>query len=99
RLVGGAVEVDGKLNLDEIAEISGLELPEGPYATVGGYLMAVLGRLPQTGDEVDHDGFRLAITEVDGRRVARVRVTPPEPDHAGSVPPPDARIGTHGQDS
>src|SRR5664279_1268994 len=80
RLIGGAVEVDGKLNLDEIAEISGLDLPEGPYSTVGGYLMAALGRLPQTGDEVQRDGFRLVITEVDGRRVARVQVTPPGPD-------------------
>ena len=33
QLAGGEVEVDGKLNLDEIAEISGVELPEGPYAT------------------------------------------------------------------
>lgn len=78
RLVGGAVDVDGKLNLDEIAEISGLELPEGPYATVAGYIMAVLGRLPELGDEVDYQGFRLEVTEVDGRRAARVRVTPPE---------------------
>jgi putative hemolysin len=77
RLVGGAVEVDGKLNLDEIAEISGLELPEGPYATVGGFLMAAVGRLPRVGDQVEHNGFRLEVTEVDGRRAARVRVTPP----------------------
>jgi putative hemolysin len=100
QLIGGAVEVDGKLNLDEIAEISGLELPEGPYATVGGYLMAVQGRLPQTGDEVEHDGFRLVITEVDGRRTARVRITPPpEPDRADGEPTPSARIGTHGSQS
>ena len=99
RLVGGVVDVDGKLNLDEIAEISGLDLPEGPYSTVGGYLMAALGRLPQTGDEVHHDGFQLRITEVDGRRAARVRVTPPAPDHAEGRPVPDARIGTHGPKS
>ncbi|MEP7020413.1 MAG: hemolysin family protein [Pseudonocardiales bacterium] len=95
RLVGGAVEVDGKLNLDEIAEISGLELPEGPYATIGGYLMAELGRLPQTGDEVEHDGFRMMITEVDGRRTARVRITPPEPDRVAGEATPGVRIGTH----
>jgi putative hemolysin len=100
RLIGGAVEVDGKLNLDEIAELSGLALPEGPYATVGGYLMAVQGRLPQTGDEVEHDGFRLVITEVDGRRTSRVRITPPPPpNQADSQPTPGARIGTHGAES
>jgi len=78
RLSGGVVEVDGKLNLDDIAEVSGLELPEGPYATLGGYVMAQLGRLPRAGDELDFAGFRLQVLEVDGRRVARVRLTPPQ---------------------
>jgi putative hemolysin len=79
RLAGGEVEVDGKLNLDEIAEISGIELPEGPYATVGGFVMAELGRLPRTGDVVEHDGVQLTVVRTEGRRVARVRLTPPPP--------------------
>jgi len=79
RLLDGAVDVDGKVNLDEIAEISGLTLPDGPYATVAGYVMSVLGRLPATGDEVEVEGYRLLVTEVDGRRAARIRVTPAPP--------------------
>jgi putative hemolysin len=78
RLSGGAVEVDGKLNLDETAELSGLELPEGPYATLGGFVMARLGRLPRAGDEVSCEGYVLRVTEVDGRRAARIRLTPPK---------------------
>jgi putative hemolysin len=83
RLAGGEIEVDGKLNLDEIAEISGVELPEGPYATVAGYVMAELGRLPRVGDVVQHDGVRLTVVRIEGRRIARVRLTPrpvDEPD-------------------
>ncbi len=83
RLAGGEVEVDGKLNLDEIAEISGVELPEGPYATVAGFVMAELGRLPKTGDVVTYDGVRLTVVRTEGRRAARVRLTPrpaEEPD-------------------
>jgi putative hemolysin len=76
RLAGGEVEVDGKLNLDEIAEISGVELPEGPYATLGGYVMAELGRLPRGGDVVEHDGLRLTVVRTEGRRAARIRLTP-----------------------
>ena len=53
---GGIVELDGKENLDEVAEVSGLELPEGPYATLGGYVMAELGRLPQLHDRVRTTG-------------------------------------------
>jgi putative hemolysin len=77
RLAGGEVEVDGKLNLDEVADIAGVELPEGPYATLGGFVMAELGRLPQTGDEVVHEGTRLTVVLTEGRRAARIRVTPP----------------------
>jgi putative hemolysin len=39
--------------------------------------MAALGRLPTVGDEIQVDGYRLAVAEVDGRRAARIRVTPP----------------------
>lgn len=91
RLSGGVVELDGKENLDEVAEVSGLELPEGPYATLGGYLMAELGRLPRVHDRVCHDGFDLEVVEVDGRRAARVRVTPPAPDERA-----EARIEDRG---
>jgi putative hemolysin len=80
RFSGGIVELDGKENLDEVEEVTGLELPEGPYATLGGYMMAELGRLPQEHDRVSHEGFLLDVIEVDGRRVARVRVTPPAPE-------------------
>ena len=76
RLAGGDVEVDGKLNLDEIAEICGVELPEGPYATIAGFVMAELGRLPQVGDAVEYDGVRVTVVRTEGRRAARVRLTP-----------------------
>jgi putative hemolysin len=76
RLASGEVEVDGKLNLDEIADLTGIELPEGPYATVAGFVMAELGRLPKTGDVVEYNGVRLTVVRTEGRRVARLRLTP-----------------------
>jgi putative hemolysin len=76
QLIGGELEVDGLLNLDEFAEQTGIQLPEGPYETVAGYLVARLGQLPAQDDHVDLNGHRLTVTELDGRRIARVRVTP-----------------------
>src|SRR4051795_3976133 len=75
RLRGGDLEVDGLLNLDDFAEATGRELPEGPYETVAGCLMATLKRLPRQGDAVEIEGMRLKVARMDGRRVARVRVT------------------------
>nr|MDT0658104.1 hemolysin family protein [Micromonospora sp. DSM 115978] len=49
---GAPAEVDGRLNLADFAEQTGLLLPAGPYETVGGYVMCALGRIPVHGDEV-----------------------------------------------
>ena len=98
RLVGGAIEVDGKLNLDEVAELSGLELPEGPYTTIAGYVMSAIGRLPQLHDSVVHDGFRLEVTDVEGRRAARVTITPLH-GRAETADGRSATIEHHGADT
>jgi putative hemolysin len=74
-LRSGEIEVDGLLNLDEFAEQTGIELPEGPYETVAGYVLAALGHLPGLGEAVQASGRRLVVTQLDGRRIARVRVS------------------------
>jgi putative hemolysin len=87
QLRGGAIEVDGLLNLDDFAEQTGIELPEGPYETVAGYMLAVLGQLPTGHEAVEVNGHRLTVLAMDGRRIARVRVDPAEPD--GEAPGQD----------
>jgi putative hemolysin len=74
RLRGGDIEVDGLLNLDDFADETGVELPDGPYETVAGFLAAQLGKVPSVGDEGAVDGYKITVLEMDGRRVARVRV-------------------------
>jgi putative hemolysin len=74
RLRSGDIEVDGLLNLDDFADETGVELPDGPYETVGGFLAAQLGKVPSTGDEARVDGHTITVMEMDGRRVARVRI-------------------------
>ncbi|TQS25889.1 hemolysin family protein [Microbispora sp. KK1-11] len=80
RVIAGDVEVEGLVNLDEFHTQTGVRLPSGPYETLGGYVMASLGHLPQRGEVAEAPGVRLTVTEMDGRRVSRVRVTrnPPE---------------------
>ena len=87
RLPAGDVEVDGLLNLDEFAEQTGLELPEGPYETAAGYVLAALGALPSVGDTVQAAGRTITVTELDGRRIARLRVTANVPPESGPTQP------------
>ncbi|MDN5854147.1 MAG: hemolysin family protein [Actinomycetia bacterium] len=75
RLTGGDIEVDGLLNLDDFAEETGISLPDGPYETVAGYVISVLGRVPEIDDECEYEGQRLRVTELDGRRIARIHVS------------------------
>jgi putative hemolysin len=75
RLVSGDVEVEGLLNLDDFRDETGLELPDGPYETVAGYIVARLGHVPEVGEECAIDGHVLTVVGVDGRRVSRVRVS------------------------
>jgi putative hemolysin len=86
RLPAGEVEVDGLLNLDEFAEQTGVELPEGPYETAAGYVLAALGDLPSEGDSVQVAGRTITVTEMDGRRIARLRVNPQAPNTPGPAP-------------
>jgi putative hemolysin len=79
KLPAGGVEVDGLLNLSEFTEQTGIELPEGPYETAAGYVLAALGDLPSEGDSVQVAGRTITVTELDGRRIARLRVTASTP--------------------
>jgi putative hemolysin len=85
RLRGGEVEVDGLLNLHEFTEQTGIDLPEGPYETAAGFVLARLGEVPAVGQSVEVAEHRITVTEMDGRRIARLRIVPA----GGNPEPPD----------
>ncbi len=77
--------VDAQLRLEEFEEETGVALPEGPYDTAAGWVVAALGRIPVVGDVAAHEDVVLTVTEMRGRRVervtlARVPVPVPVPD-------------------
>jgi CBS domain containing-hemolysin-like protein len=72
----GTVHVSGTLRPDELAQRTGVQLPQGEWETVAGFLMAELGRVPDVGATVDVDGARVRVVRMDGNRVVEVAVTP-----------------------
>jgi CBS domain containing-hemolysin-like protein len=64
--------VDGGTSLDDIREQLRLELPEGDYVTLGGYLFDAFGHIPVEGEKLKVDGWELRVAEMDRRRVAKV---------------------------
>jgi putative hemolysin len=88
-LRNGETEVDGLLNLEDFGDRTGIELPEGPYETVAGFVIHRLGRLPEVDECVEALGHRFTVTELDGRRIARVRLSPlPEGQEPQEQPVP-----------
>ena len=69
--------VQGQMTIDDLAESVGLDLPEGDYVTLGGFLLAQLGEIPDEGDEIQFDGWTLRVHAMDKRRIAEVIVRLP----------------------
>ncbi len=92
QLTDGSWTVPGLWRPDEVRDHLGAVIPDGPtYETAGGYVMAVLGRVPEVGDEVAISGWTLRVSRMEGRRVDRIRlVSRPETDDA-----PAAENGIH----
>jgi putative hemolysin len=67
--------VDAGVSIEDFAEATGIELEDGSYETVAGYLIARLGRIPEVGDAVEVEGARLEVTDMTGRRVTKVGVS------------------------
>jgi CBS domain containing-hemolysin-like protein len=69
--------VDGLLREDELIEQTGFELPEGPYETLAGFVLARLGHIPVMGESFEDRGWEFTVMEVDRHRVEQVRVVAP----------------------
>jgi putative hemolysin len=70
----GSFVVDARYDVDDADQLLGSDLPQGPWETVGGLMLDLMGRVPDQGDAVDVDGFRLTALEVRGRRIGRIRI-------------------------
>ena len=70
----GVLELAGSLSLIDVRSDYDLAIPEGDWATLGGYAFSRIGRLPRVGDRVPFPGGELEVVAMDGRRVAALRV-------------------------
>lgn len=77
RLADGSWTVPGLWRPDEVRSRVGAPVPDGPaYETVGGWVMAALGRVPAVGDEVAVEDWTVRVVDMEGNRVDRLRIGP-----------------------
>jgi CBS domain containing-hemolysin-like protein len=96
RFEDGSVMVNAAFSVDDADELLGADLPHGPWDTVGGLMLDLVGRVPDAGDSVEVDGFKLTALDVRGRRIGRVRIEPtrrPDEGDGDGDPLPGQRGG------
>ncbi|NPA91057.1 MAG: HlyC/CorC family transporter [Chloroflexi bacterium] len=70
----GVFLADARLDLEDVSEAIGVELPDDMADTLGGFVYSLLGRMPVIGDEVRYPPVRLQVVDVDGMRIGKVRI-------------------------
>jgi putative hemolysin len=66
--------VEGSLSVDDFNTRYNLALPTGEYDTVAGFVLALMGRIPQQGDSVCHEGLLITVIGVEQNRLTSIRV-------------------------
>ncbi|WEV69388.1 hemolysin family protein [Bifidobacterium sp. ESL0775] len=81
--VDGVVTVDGGMTIEDFADLTGIELEDGPYETVAGYFLAHTGRMGEVGETLhSDDGYDMVVTKVDGRRIETIEVRKSEQENS-----------------
>jgi CBS domain containing-hemolysin-like protein len=78
--IQGVNLVSGMLHLEEVREQTDLEIPDGDYETLAGFLLSLIGRIPEKGEHISYNGWEFKIVEMEGKRIDRVLVVAPGQD-------------------
>jgi len=73
-LADGSYMVQARMHIEELAEGLDIQLPQGDYDTVGGWLTAHLGRIPHVGEQISIEGLQVQVIEADPRRISKVHI-------------------------
>lgn len=68
-------QIDGSVRIEEINEQLDLELPLGDYETVAGFMLSLLGHIPQEGEQIRYDKLKLVVTVMRGKKIEKILVT------------------------
>jgi CBS domain containing-hemolysin-like protein len=74
---GDGYLVRAGMDIDDFGQRLGLEIPDGDWTTVAGFVIHLLGSVPEEGAEARWEGVSFVVKGVDGRRITEVRVTIP----------------------
>ena len=74
----GEFEVDSLISLEDLADETGIVLPEGPYETAGGFVMHHLGRIPEVEDLIHLENVSVRVLSMEGKRAGQLLISKDE---------------------
>ena len=75
RLRDGSLIIDASMSIKDLQDEHGLPFPDSPeYETLAGFMLTQLQRMPKPGDIIKYEGMKLTIVDMEGRRIARIKV-------------------------
>jgi CBS domain containing-hemolysin-like protein len=86
RVDGSRWLLDGRMSVDDVRDRLEINVPEGEYVTLGGFLFDAFGHIPKEGETLEADDWEWRITEMDKRRIAKVvakRIRSPQVEAGG----------------
>jgi magnesium and cobalt transporter len=76
----GDLLVDARLEIEKLAEHFDIQIPEGNFESVGGFIISLLGRVPKTHETITHAPLEMIIESADARKILKVRIKLQEKD-------------------
>jgi putative hemolysin len=67
-------QVDGGMRVEEANEEMKLNIPEGDYETVAGFVLDLLGHIPKQGEQLKYQDYKIVITEMRGMKIEKIRL-------------------------
>jgi CBS domain containing-hemolysin-like protein len=85
----GDLVVDARLEIEKLVEHFNLEVPKGNFESVGGFIISLLGRVPQPQETITHAPLEMTIESADARKIRKVRVRVMKEEASPDITPAD----------
>ena len=74
RIDASTIQVEARVNIEDVEQCLDIELPEGPYESIGGLIIHMLGRIGVEGDTIQLGNIRLIVHTAGRRRIKRIKI-------------------------
>jgi magnesium and cobalt transporter len=82
----GSISVNARLDVEKLEDFLQVDLPEGDFESVGGFIISLIGKVPEVNEKVIYDGLEIVIEAGSSRKIDRVRIRKLGPEQVSEEP-------------